>query len=110
MAEFWRALRTLKALQAEQSLGTGPALATRPTRRLATPPLVHRPQPDEPERGAARRPEYLPTEPPPPGALHEPAAAWIPNEPETGSDRHALSRTSPKPHSNSSGTEGVKAT
>jgi hypothetical protein len=25
MAEFWRALRTLKALQAEQALDTGPA-------------------------------------------------------------------------------------
>jgi hypothetical protein len=34
MAEFWRALRTLKALQAEQAIEAGPALATRvPTTR-----------------------------------------------------------------------------
>jgi hypothetical protein len=33
MAEFWRALRTLKALQAEQAAETGPALAAHPWRR-----------------------------------------------------------------------------
>ena len=30
MAEFWRALKTLKALQAEQAIDTGPALEARP--------------------------------------------------------------------------------
>jgi hypothetical protein len=88
MAEFWRALKTLKALQAEQA-ATGPALKehrvaahqTRPAR----PPLVHRPQPDEPGAGAGRRLHYAPSAPHAPGALHEPAAPWLPNEPETRS-------------------------
>jgi hypothetical protein len=67
MAEFWRALRTLKVLQAEQAADTGPALVAhlpdthrleaRPMTSAACPPVVHRPQPNEPERGAARRPE-----------------------------------------------------
>ena len=60
MAELMRALRTLKALQAEQAVGTGPALAARPKRSAARPPIAHRPQPSEPERGArpptAKRP------------------------------------------------------
>jgi hypothetical protein len=42
-------------------------------------------QPDEPERAAARRLAYLPSEP---GAgsraLHETAATWLTNEPEIG--------------------------
>jgi hypothetical protein len=83
MAEFWRALRTLKALQAEQALDTGPALAAHPVGAhpkapAARAPLVHRPQPDEPERLL----EYTLPEPPAPGrTLHEPAAPWVPNEP-----------------------------
>ena len=55
MAEFWRALRTLKALQAEQALETAPAPEALPWRRARhglRHPLGHRPQPDEPERGA----------------------------------------------------------
>jgi hypothetical protein len=94
MAEFWRALRTLKALQAEQAAEAGPALEAhpvdvhskaQPTRPAARAPLAHRPQPDEPERGAAPRLEYVSTEPPARGrTLHEPAAPWLPNEPETG--------------------------
>ena len=67
MAEFWRALRTLKALQAEQAAGqaieTGPALAARPggepKASAARPPLVHRPRPDEPERAAEHRMAYV---------------------------------------------------
>jgi hypothetical protein len=55
MAEFWRALRTLKALQAEQALDTGPALAAHRKAPAARPALVHRPQPDEPKRGAEPR-------------------------------------------------------
>jgi hypothetical protein len=88
MAEFWRALKTLKALQAEQAAANEPALAADPvevhrkappTRREARPPLVHRPRPDEPERDAAPRLEYVSTEPPARGrTLHEPAASWLP--------------------------------
>ena len=75
MAEFWRALRTLKALQAEQASATGPALAAHPMRPAARPSLAHRAQPDEPERGAEPRLEYVPSEPGAPGnTLHEPAA------------------------------------
>jgi hypothetical protein len=82
MAEFARALRTLKALQAEQAAEDGTAQA-HPKRRAARPPLVHRPQPDEPERAAARPLNYVLTEPRAHArALHEPAAPWLPNEPE----------------------------
>jgi hypothetical protein len=59
LAEFWRALRTLKALQAEQAIEARPApgaqpLKARPKAPAARPTLVHRRQPDDPERGAAR--------------------------------------------------------
>jgi hypothetical protein len=109
MAEFWRALRTLKALQAEQARDAGLAPAAHATGAhrpkapslapAASPwPLAHRPQPNEPERALAR-PEYL-NDPPASGALHEPAASWLPNEPE--SVRHAVpappSRATAKPH------------
>ena len=46
--------------------------------------LAHRARPNEPERALAR-PQYLPSEPPTPGTLHEPAVPWLPNEPEAGS-------------------------
>jgi hypothetical protein len=111
MAEFWRALRTLKALQAEQALETGPALAahplqTHPMTPAARRPLVRRPQPDEPERAAAPRLEYVPSAPSLPArTLHEAAALWLQEEPETGRARHAAptpaSRTNPAPHPNS---------
>jgi hypothetical protein len=97
MAEFWRALRTLKALQAEQAADTGPALETHQlaaerTRRAARPPLVQRPQPNEPER----RLEYALPEPPARGrTLHEPVAPWQPNEPRTGAGPHAASPLTP---------------
>ncbi len=42
MAEFWRALRTLKALQAEQALETDAALAAPALRPAAQPPLASR--------------------------------------------------------------------
>ena len=90
MAEFWRALRTLKALQAEQAANIASSLAAQPLDpRLKTPapraPLIDRSPPNEPERDAGRRQEYVPTEPPASGrTLHEPAAPWLPNEPETG--------------------------
>jgi hypothetical protein len=93
MAEFWRALKTLKALQAEEAAANEPALAADPvevhrkappTRPAARPPLVYAPQPDEPERNPERRLEYVPAEPPARArTLHEPAAPWLPNEPET---------------------------
>ena len=95
MAEFWRALRTLKALQAERAVATDPALEAHPLEVQPKPPaarrpLAHRRQPDEPERGAWRPPEYLPSAPPASvRALHEPAAPWMPNEPETGPARVA---------------------
>ena len=75
MAEFWRALRTLKALQAEQRAGQVAAPKARPERSPARPPLVHRPQPSEPERSAGPRLAYPPSEPGVPGrTLHEAAA------------------------------------
>jgi hypothetical protein len=104
MAEFWRALKTLKALQAEQAAEASATLAadpvdvhpkSQPTRPAARPPLVHRPRPSEPER----RLEYALPEPPARGrTLHEPAAPWLPNEPETGAGPHAASQlTQPRP-------------
>jgi hypothetical protein len=78
-AEFMRALRTLKALQAEAA-ATGPSLAD-PTGPTPRPAIEGRRQPNEPER----RPLHEYIIPDPPGAgrtLHEPAAPWMPNEPE----------------------------
>jgi len=92
MAEFWRALRTLKALQAEQAAAQaiGAHVLEAPTERPAPrPPLVHRPQPDEPERAAARLQYLMPGQPLPGRTLHEPAAPWTPKEPEPR--RHAAS-------------------
>jgi hypothetical protein len=112
IAELMRALRTLKALQAEQAADTGDALAHpipqgrrahlprpneperpaapdldylpgAPPEFAARPPLAQRPQPNEPERGALSRPGYLPGLAPG-RTLHEDAAPWLPNEPESG--------------------------
>jgi hypothetical protein len=106
MAEFWRALKTLKALQAEQAAEAGPALETpplethrlagQPIRRAAPAPLAHRPRPTEPER----RLEYALPEPPARGrTLHEPASPWLPNEPETHRKAaSALARPDPAPN------------
>ena len=93
MAEFWRALRTLKALQAQQAIETGPVLTTRPLEvhpeaPAAPPPLVHGPRPNEPERHAGPPLEYAMPEPSAPGRiLQVPTASWLPNEPEPGRDR-----------------------
>jgi hypothetical protein len=99
MAEFWRALKTLKALQADQAAANEPALAALPVdvrpkppaaRPAARPPLARRPRPSEPERGAGPRLDYVMPDRPVHGhALHEPAAPWLPNEPETGPGRVA---------------------
>jgi hypothetical protein len=99
MAEFWRALKTLNALQAEQAVETSPALAAHPQKAqpkapAAPPPLVQCPQPNEPEGGAGRPRHYIiPDQPLPGRTLHEPAAAWLPNEPET--DRLAAAAPAP---------------
>jgi hypothetical protein len=107
MAEFWRALKTLKALQAEQAAGLevsagGHAAAERtapaPPDQIVRRPMPDHPaarrntnepapqaRPDEPERAASCRLEYVVTEPLiPDRRLHEPAALWLPNEPESG--------------------------
>ena len=46
--------------------------------------------------------DYVPGVPPPFGALHEAAAPWQPNEPETSPVRHAAAapaaRSNPEPH------------
>jgi hypothetical protein len=106
MAEFWRVLRTLKALQAEQAAETGPALEPHPVEAhpkapAARLPLVHRRQPNEPERGAGSRLEYaLPASPAPGRTPHETAAPWLPKEPGAGPARHPAwapaSRTNPR--------------
>jgi hypothetical protein len=128
MAEFWRALKTLKALQAEAKSVEQPAASAHALQgstrcsplplaahapnepecraeRTAPPPpaqMAHRPtpdrpaarrstnepgthaQPDEPERAAPRRLEYATGPSLPERMLHEPAAPWLPNEPESG--------------------------
>jgi hypothetical protein len=94
LAEFWRALKTLKALQAEQAAMAlqeavpAPLQSIRPTAR---PPFARRPQPNEPERRPEappeRRLEYILTDPPGRDVtLHDPAAPWRPNEPEARRD------------------------
>ena len=97
MAEFWRALKTLKALQAEQAdvleqPGADLALELPATQLAAPAPVRAQPPrpaarrahadrrgPNEPERLMA----YVLPEPPIAGpALHEPAGVPKPNEPE----------------------------
>jgi hypothetical protein len=87
MAEFWRALKTLKALQAEpareagQAIEAGLAGAAHRTKAAAQPPLAARAQPNEPERAAKPPLEYAMPDPHERGrTLHEPAASWLPNE------------------------------
>jgi hypothetical protein len=66
-----------------------PVQPNEPERRAAAGPerlefLVHD-RPNEPERRSVSVPEgleFLLPDRPAPGALHEPAAAWTPNEPE----------------------------
>jgi hypothetical protein len=89
MAEFWRALRTLKVLQAEQAAGQAAAHVleaqpphTHPMSPTPRPPLAR--QPNEPERAAVGQLPYaMPDQPLPGHTLHEPAAPWMPNEPDT---------------------------
>ncbi len=89
MAEFWRALRTLKALQAEQAIeepmlrcagapapadGAAAARPTSATERTR----ARRRTPAGLRAGRAARARRT---------LHEPAAPWLPNEPESATDR-----------------------
>jgi hypothetical protein len=108
MAEFWRALKTLKALQAEQAESVerapraGLALAAPASRPAARASVAPHARPNEPEHRASRRlDDGMPGPGASGGALHEPAAPWLPNEPETGPARHAAaapaSRNQPKP-------------
>jgi hypothetical protein len=96
MAEFMRALRTLKALQAEQAAGAIERPASRPATRVS-----RRAEPNEPKRDAAPRLAYvLPDLPGSGPTLHEPAAPWLPNEPESAPGRTAGAgggRTNPSP-------------
>jgi hypothetical protein len=98
MAEFWRALKTLKALQAEQATrlereaGTDLAMPESPMRPAAARrSLAHRPEPNEPN-DLGRRLEYVQGEP---GVrarvMHDPLATWRPNEPEGGPSGPAAS-------------------
>jgi hypothetical protein len=110
LAEFWRALRTLKALQAEQAIETGPVLRAQPSKArpeapVARPTLVQRRPPDEPGRGAARPLDDVLTEPRAQArALHEAAAPWMPNQPEPRKSwvpapaRPDLAPNRPEPH------------
>ena len=87
MAEFWRALRMLKALQAEQAREAGVDRAALPQEaHRITPagpqPLVERAPPDGPGHGAAPQLEYLLRQAPAGRGLHESPAAAQPNEPE----------------------------
>jgi hypothetical protein len=50
-------------------------------------------QPNEPERAAPRRLEYVAARSLPERMLHEPAALWLPNEPESGGAGCASVRT-----------------
>ena len=88
MTEFWRALRTLKALQAEQAatelrMAAPETVRAQPSRPATRPEVAHRPAPNEPERRALPRLDYAQSPPTALGhALHEPATPWLPNEPE----------------------------
>jgi endonuclease YncB( thermonuclease family) len=89
MAEFWRALRTLKALQAEagEEHAAGADVRALPPRPRVPARLASRPLPNEPERPSEPAPErpleyVMPAVPAPGHALHEPAAPWTPNEPD----------------------------
>ena len=98
MAEFWRALKTLKALQAEPAAvleqprrragdarhpacragaGARAVVPTRSAPRARRSPRTERTRAPHGRTCCPNRPIAGP-------ALHEPAASWMPNEPETG--------------------------
>jgi hypothetical protein len=100
MAELMRALKTLKALQAERA--TGAEVLEMLSRQPRVPARVaFTPAPNAPERRALN--EYvIPDRAGPGRALHEPAASWTPNEPETEQSKHqahgATASTAPGKH------------
>jgi hypothetical protein len=63
-----------RAAHAQGAPGRAGAGEAHPFRPAARPRLADRAQPNEPERGPLPRPEYLPSEPPASGSLHEPVA------------------------------------
>jgi hypothetical protein len=98
MAEFWRALRTLKALQAEAEVSLERCARAEPAHLAPPAPIEACPQPRrvEPQGPTACRGETvayaMPKEPEPAGTLHEPGRRWhanrpaaprIPNEPDS---------------------------
>jgi hypothetical protein len=90
MAEFWRALRG-RAGHGYRSPPWRRTPAARPAAqptRPAAPPLIDRARPDEPERAGEPQLPYVSSESSTPArTLHEPAAPWLPNEPEPGKNR-----------------------
>jgi hypothetical protein len=97
MAEFWRALRTLKALQAEQAATPMGASAPRP-------PIARRLAPNEPEH----RMEYVLPEPPMPGrTLHEAATPPWPPEPN-GPDSRSNLRESDQPGARANASSALR--
>jgi hypothetical protein len=98
MAEFMRALRTLKALQAEQiaEQAAGAQVVELPPRQPRAPArLPSRPAPNEPEHRALNE-CVIPDRSGRGRTLHEPAAYWMPNEPEPGRDRREAAAASPR--------------
>ena len=84
MAEFWRALKTLKALQAEpaeEQAAGAQVVEMAPRQSRAPARVVSGPAPNEPE-GRPLSQYVIPDQAGPGRTLHEPAASWIPNEPE----------------------------
>jgi hypothetical protein len=80
MAEFWRVLKTLKALQAGQARDAGAALSMSPMRPAARPQPARHPLPNEPGRCPQHRVDTLIPEAS--RGLHESPAIWRPNGPE----------------------------
>jgi hypothetical protein len=87
MAEFMRALRTLKALQAQAQSPGAEVLEPQPRQPRAPARAAFPHAPNEPERRSQSSPDpvldyLLPDQPRLGRTLHEPAAPWLPNEPE----------------------------
>jgi hypothetical protein len=106
MAEFWRALKMLKAVQTEQAKPVerapraGLALVAPDSRPAARATVAPHAKPNKPEPRALLRLDEVTPEPGAPGrALHEPAAPWLPDKPETGGAHRAAPacRTNPRP-------------
>jgi hypothetical protein len=102
MAEFMRALKTLKALQAGQAAEEQAASAIERTASRPAAQASRCVEPNEPKSGALRRLDYVLADLPAPGpTLHEAVTPWPPDQPETAPGRTAGAsgrrRTNPKP-------------